>query len=78
MNGRKVAKGCGIVVAGWLGLSMCAGVVGTVAGGDASPVASSPVASISMASRFEVRPEGWRDGGATVLFALGVNDCWVN
>ena len=47
MNGRKVAKGCGIAVAGWLGLSMCAGVVGTVAGEDAAPVASSPVASIT-------------------------------
>ena len=45
MNGRKVAKGCGIVVAGWLGLSMCAGVVGTVAGEDAARVASSPAAS---------------------------------
>ena len=56
MNGRKVAKGCGIVVAGWLGLSMCAGVVGTVAGGDAAPVVSSPVASITTTPATPVAP----------------------
>ena len=56
MNGRKVAKGCGIAVAGWLGLSMCAGVVGTVAGGEASPVASSPVASVTTTPATPVAP----------------------